>query len=71
MLGYRMRTGAEAPGFFIRGRVFSMLYTMAMSSTTHTSHDDAFTTVRFGEKTFAQIRRFVVVIVRRNFVHAW
>lgn len=72
MQGYRMRTGAQARQFFVRGRVFSMLYTEAAGGTARPApDDDAFTVVRFGAHAHTQIRRFVVVSVRRNFVQAW
>ena len=69
---YRMRTGEQARQFFKIGRVFAMLYTEAagVSSRRNTDNDDAFTVVRYGERVFTQIRRFVVVSVRRNFVQA-
>jgi hypothetical protein len=67
-----MRTGAEAREFFKLGRVFSMLYSEAASATAVVApDDDAFTVVRLGGTAHTQIRRFVVVSVRRNFVHAW
>jgi hypothetical protein len=70
--GYRMRTGTEARGFFVLGRVFAMLYTEPVGQNAkRNGNNDNFTTVRFGEEVFTQIRRFVVVSVRRNFVHAW
>lgn len=66
-----MRTGVEARGFFVLGQVFSMLYTEPASSTIQpTPDDEVFTYVRFGAEAYAQIRRFVVVSVRRSFVHA-
>ncbi|KAH6644149.1 hypothetical protein C7974DRAFT_371295 [Boeremia exigua] len=69
---YRMRTGKESREFFKLGRVFSMLYTETASGTERLDpNDDAFTIVRFGSMAHTQIRRFVVVNVRRNFVHAW
>jgi hypothetical protein len=66
-----MRTGGEARGFFKLGRVFAMLYTEPAGEGSRRGNNDAFTTVRFGEEVFSQIRRFVVVSVRKNFVHAW
>ena len=64
-----MRTGAEAREFFVKGRVFSMLYTEAASETSRAAHnDDAFTVVRkLNGRVHTQIRRFVVVSVRKNF----
>jgi hypothetical protein len=68
---YRMRSGAEAKSFFVLGRVFAMLYTEAASAAAQVApDDDAFTIVRYGEHVYTQIRRFVVVSVRRNFVLA-
>ncbi|KAJ4311102.1 hypothetical protein N0V94_008118 [Neodidymelliopsis sp. IMI 364377] len=68
---YRMRTGAEAREFFGLGRVFSMVYVEAASATAVVAPDDeAFTVVRYGSRSYTQIRRFVVVSVRRGFVHA-
>ncbi|KAF2996447.1 hypothetical protein E8E13_003810 [Curvularia kusanoi] len=68
---YRMRTGAEARQFFKKGRVFAMLYSEPAGETARFDpHNDAYTTVRFGEAVFTQIRRFVIVSVRRGFVYA-
>jgi hypothetical protein len=67
-----MRTGAEAYGFFVVGRVFAMLYTETASETAMPyPNDDAYTVVRFGESAHTNIRRFVVVEVKRGFVYAW
>jgi hypothetical protein len=67
-----MRTGREASEFFKIGRVFAMLYTEPSSGSGKVGlNDDDFTVVRFGESVFTQIRRFVIVSVRKNFVHAW
>lgn len=67
-----MRTGAQARSFFVVGRVFAMLYTEAAGGNSMIPpDDDAFTVVRYGGQAYTQIRRFVVVSVRRNFVHAW
>jgi hypothetical protein len=67
-----MRTGSEAQAFFVIGRVFAMLYTETASETsTQNAHDDAYTVVRFGGKAHTNIRRFVVVEVKRGFVNAW
>lgn len=66
-----MWTGYEARNFFILGRVFSTLYTEAAGETALPAPDDeAFTVVRFGGTVHTQIRRFIVVSVRNNFVHA-
>jgi hypothetical protein len=67
-----MRTGAEAHDFFVVGRVFAMLYTEAASET-YMPHpnDDAYTVVRFNGRAHTNIRRFIVVQVRRGFVKAW
>lgn len=67
-----MRTGTQAKQFFKKGRVFATLYTEPTGRTAH--HDpgnEAYTTVRFGASVYTQIRRFVVVSVRTNFVYAW
>lgn len=32
---------------------------------------DSVTVVKYGEHAFSQIRRFVIVDVRRGFVYAW
>lgn len=67
-----MRTGTEARQFFRRGRVFATLYTESAGETARPTHfNDAFTTVKYGEAVYTQIRRFVVVSVRKNFVYAW
>ena len=67
-----MRSGREAHQFFKRGRVFATLYSEATSGTARPGrYDDAYTTVRFGESVYTQIRRFVVVSVRQYFVYAW
>jgi hypothetical protein len=69
---YRMRTGQEAHSFFVIGRVFAMLYTETAGepSITH-PNDDSYTEVRFGGTAHTNIRRLVVVEVRRGFVNAW
>jgi hypothetical protein len=67
-----MRTGSEAHDFFVLGRVFAMLYTEAASGTSRPRlNDDAYTVVRFNGMVHTNIRRFVVVQVRRGFVKAW
>ncbi|KAH6642194.1 hypothetical protein C7974DRAFT_446596, partial [Boeremia exigua] len=68
---YRMRTGAEARAFFRLGRVFSMLFVEAADAIAqYQPENDALTEVRFGGHVYTQVRRFVVVSVRRNFVQA-
>ena len=47
-----------------------MLHTQAASETALQT-SDSITVVRYGEHAFSQIRRFVVVEVRRGFVYAW
>lgn len=67
-----MRTGSEARDFFVVGRVFAMLYSEAASGTSRAQPwDDAYTVVRFREKVYTNIRRFVVLEVMRGFVYAW
>jgi hypothetical protein len=67
-----MRTGGEARQFFKKGRVFATLYTEPTGETAQPDPwNDAYTTVKFGQSVFTQIRRFVVVSVRKNFVYAW
>ena len=69
---YQMRTGSEAQSFFIVGKVFAMLYSETASETSaQRPNDDAYTVVRFNERAHTNIRRFVVVEVRRGFVYAW
>ncbi len=49
-----------------------MLYSEAAGGTARVvPDDDAFTIVRLGGHVHTQIRRFVVVSVRRYFVIAW
>lgn len=48
-----------------------MLYSEAASESMARAGDDSVTVVKFGEHVFSQIRRFVVVSVKRNFVKAW
>lgn len=49
-----------------------MLYTEAAGATSGSSGvNDAFTVVKFNEYVYSQIRRFVIVDVKRNFVYAW
>jgi len=67
-----MRSGTDARQFFVVGRVFAMLYSEAASQTASPDPGDgAYTVVRFGEAAHTNIRRFVVVEVRRGFVYAW
>lgn len=65
---YRVRTGAEAYKFFQVGKVFAMLHTQAAGPDVPFS--DSVTFVKYGEQAYSQIRRFVVVDVRRGFVYA-
>ncbi|CAE6996772.1 hypothetical protein P3342_000443 [Pyrenophora teres f. teres] len=68
---YQMRSGSDARRFFVEGRVFAMLYSQAASQTARPDPGDgAFTVVRFGESVHTNIRRFVVVEVKRGFVYA-
>lgn len=48
-----------------------MLYTEPAGEGARRGNNDAFTVIKYGEEVFSQIRRFVVVSVRKNFVHAW
>jgi hypothetical protein len=72
-----MRTRAEASKFFVKGRVFAMLWTetagATMQQARHGMENPAVTTGRFGEQMISQLRRFVVVKVNRSahFVYAW
>jgi hypothetical protein len=82
---YRMRTGREAHEFYTVGRVFAMLWAEAASEAALRQktereatvrsfvRNDPLTPGRFGELVYSQIRRFVVVQVRRKdqFVKAW
>lgn len=69
--GYFMRTGGDARSFWKVGRVFAMLYTEPAGNAARMNElNDAFSIVRFGETVYSQIRRFVVVSVRRQFVYA-
>ncbi|KAF1971093.1 hypothetical protein BU23DRAFT_472056 [Bimuria novae-zelandiae CBS 107.79] len=67
---YRMRTGAEIYQFFRLGKVFAMLHIQAASLNALQSMSDNITVVKYGEHAFSQIRRFIVVEVRRGFVYA-
>jgi hypothetical protein len=72
-----MRTRGEANRFFVKGRVFAMLWAETASATIQQARrgteNTAITTGRFGEQVFSQIRRFVVVRANkdRHFVYAW
>jgi len=67
-----VRTSTEARDFFALGRVFAMLYCETASDISRTQpDDDAYTVVRFNERERTNIRRFVVVEVKRGFVYAW
>ena len=48
-----------------------MLHIQAASENALKRIDHNITVVQYGEKAFSQIRRFVVVNVRRGFVYAW
>jgi hypothetical protein len=48
-----------------------MLYNEAAGGEAARDSDDAYTVVRFGETAPTNIRRFVVVEVKRGFVRAW
>lgn len=52
-------------------QVFSMLHVQAASASALLPFSDNITLVQYGEKAFSQIRRFVIVNVRRGFVYAW
>ncbi|KAI2475428.1 hypothetical protein Ptr902_13114 [Pyrenophora tritici-repentis] len=68
---YQMRSGSDARRFFVEGRVFAMLYSEAAGQTARPDPGDgAFTVVRFGESVHTNIRRFVVVEIKRGFVYA-
>ncbi|KAL5371839.1 hypothetical protein DPSP01_013954 [Paraphaeosphaeria sporulosa] len=67
---YRMRTGSEAYNFFRVGKVFSMLHIQAASANELAPISDNITVVKYGERAFSQIRRFVIVEVRRGYVYA-
>jgi len=69
---YRMRSGFECYHFFVVGRVFAMLYSETASETSSIDpNDDAYTVVRLGGRAYTNIRRFVVVEVRKGFVYAY
>ncbi|KAH7081319.1 kinase-like domain-containing protein [Paraphoma chrysanthemicola] len=68
---YRMRTRDEAHRFFVKGRVFAMLWSET-ASPTMIGNRTALTVGRFGEGVYSQIRRFVVMRVnkQKHFVYA-
>jgi hypothetical protein len=76
---YLMRTGRDAHQFFKKGRVIAMLWSEAASVTsfekdaTVRNYNDPITVGRFGQPIFSQIRRFVIMRVKRkqHFVYAW
>jgi hypothetical protein len=81
---YKMRTGSEAHQFFKRGRVFSMLWAESASETaarqtapngdwTIGEFRPGYSQGRFGEVVYSNIRRFVIMKVKRkhHFVYAW
>lgn len=47
-----------------------MLYTEPVGRGSYNAFNPAYTIVRFSESVYTQIRRFVVVSVRRHFVYA-
>jgi hypothetical protein len=75
LIGYRVRTAQEAPDFFRRGRVFAMLWAQSGSETLtrSASENSAITILRYAERIFTQVRRYVVIDVnrKRHFVYAW
>ena len=70
-----MRTKADAHRFFVKGRVFSMLWaeTASATLTRNGTENTGITIGRFGQGVFSQIRRFVIMKVNRSqhFVYAW
>lgn len=52
-------------------QVFSMLHVQAASENELRLDNDNISVIKFGERAFSQIRRFVIVEVRRGFVYAW
>ena len=67
-----MRTRKEAFLFFQVGRVFSMLHIEAAGGqAAFDENDDAYTEVRYGQLAHSNIRRFIIVEERREFVYAW
>lgn len=80
---YQMRTGREAHKFFKKGRVFSVLWAEAASETAARQalgdgtvqrfQGPGYSQGRFGETVYSNIRRFVIMRVKRHdhFVYAW
>lgn len=48
-----------------------MLHIQAASGNSLRTMDDNITVVKYGEKAFSQIRRFIIVDVKKGFVYAW
>ena len=48
-----------------------MLHIQAASASNLAPLSDDVTIVKYGERAFSQVRRFVVMEVRRGFVYAW
>lgn len=48
-----------------------MLHIQAASASELAPLSDNITIVKYGERAFSQIRRFIVAEVRRGFVYAW
>ncbi|KAF2646173.1 hypothetical protein P280DRAFT_3310 [Massarina eburnea CBS 473.64] len=70
---YSIRLGYKARQFFVKGRVFAMLYSEAASDTLarRNNDNDAFSVLRYRERAFSQIRRFVIVSATKpDFVYA-
>ncbi|KAF2646177.1 hypothetical protein P280DRAFT_439960 [Massarina eburnea CBS 473.64] len=67
---YRVRFGSEAYQFFKEGKVFMMLHIQAASAQALHQDNENITVVKYGEQAFSQIRRFVIMEVRRGFVYA-
>lgn len=69
---FRIRSGKEAQDFFVRGRVFAILWheNSSPSSSIMVDHPTDpppnLSMDSYGELTFSRIRRFVVVKARRN-----
>jgi hypothetical protein len=73
-IAYRMRTGPEAHQFFKIGKVplfRPMRLAVANTGAITAPISDNITVIKYGERAFSQIRRFVIVEVRRGFVYAW
>ncbi|KAH6259016.1 hypothetical protein HBI42_096730 [Parastagonospora nodorum] len=73
---YRVRTAAEAHSFFVKGRVFAMLWSETAGATANLARNGtentAITVGLFNQQVFSQIRRFVIMEVNRekHFVYA-